>query len=198
MKGKKMGKNPPQKAKQMGCETADRENVFIKRRVLWVTLLLRVQLCSCWRQQEFWQLSARGPDRALPFPPIDAVWTLFFLSGGFVVVTTLSNLLVQFCEVSPGTLRILLRWCEIVPHLSHGGCHLGARRLLLPTGVLWIPHSRPMVTCEGTCHLQEIFSPRRSWLWPAYSWVYHSMGGRAACKTCRLDNGSLQFYSSPF
>lgn len=48
-------KKAPQKAKQMGCETADREKVFIKRWVFGVTRLLWVQCCSCWHRQDFWQ-----------------------------------------------------------------------------------------------------------------------------------------------
>lgn len=155
MKEKKMGKKPPQKAKQMGCETADRENVFIKQRVLWVTVLLWVQHCSHWHRQEFWQQSAWGPDQALPFTPIDAVWTLFSPLVLFYLrhSRTFSFSFVRSPQVC---LHNPLRWRKTVPHFSHGGCHLEARRLLLLTGALGILRSRPADTREGTCHLQAV------------------------------------------
>lgn len=60
-----------------------------------------------------------------PFPPTTLM--LSELSSFSVVVLTLSNLLSQFCEESPGLLPVPLRWRKSVPHFSRGGCRLEAQ-----------------------------------------------------------------------
>lgn len=152
----------------MVCKTADKENVFMKRWGLWVTLLLWVRHCSFWSGQEFWQWSTWGPDCAFH----SCWWCLkSSLSNGSVVFTVLSKLLILFCEESPGVPHIPMRWHKTVPHFFHGGGHLEAWRLLLLTSAIRIPHSTPADTWKGACHLQAVGNVLLSALWPSYSWV---------------------------
>lgn len=91
-------------------------------------------------------------------PSLRSCWSCLnaFLSNDVIVFTVHSNLLIQFCEESPGMLCVPLRWYKTGPHFFHGGCHPGAQRLLLLTGVLGIPCYRPVDTWERSCHLQAV------------------------------------------
>lgn len=164
----------------MGCERAERENVFIKQQGLWVTPLLWVQCFSCWHRWKFWQ----------QIRPLSALLLMLSKLSAFRRLYCIYNTPQLSRSVLWGVLHIPLTWCKTDPHFSHRDVTWRNRdSALFLVSALGMPIPDLCTPGRVFSRLWEMFSPHCGLL----MLVFSSTGGGATDKTHSLDNRYLQF-----
>lgn len=143
----------------MGCERAERENVFIKQQGLWVTPLLWVQCFSCWHRWKFWQ----------QIRPLSALLLMLSkLCIPEVVLYLQYSPTFSFSSVRSAAhpSDMVQDWSPFFPQ----GCHLEEQRLCsVPGKCFRNAHSRPLYTWKSLLQaVGNVLSP----LWPPYACVF--------------------------
>lgn len=143
----------------MGCERAERENVFIKQQGLWVTPLLWVQCFSCWHRWKFWQ----------QIRPLSALLLMLSKLSAFQRLYCIYNTPQLSRSVLWGVLHIPLTWCKTDPHFSHRDVTWRNRLCSVPGKCFRNAHSRPLYTWKSLLQaVGNVLSP----LWPPYACVF--------------------------